>query len=127
MRRSRVSCCGWPASRGACSTTGAPTGAFPMALRSRRLRTRIGAGLSHHAAGWGTNVSLGFMLGMAPQIGRFTGLPVDVRHVTLNTGIVSLAAAGGGVESGGLRWMLLAVSGIAVMFVLNLSVVAASS
>jgi len=62
------------------------------------------------------------MLGMAPQIGRFTGLPVDVRHVTLNTGIVSLAAAGGGVESGGLKWMVLAVSGIAVMFVLNLSV-----
>ncbi len=89
---------------------------------ARRLRTRIGAALAHHAAGWGTNVSLGFMLGMAPQIGRFTGLPVDVRHVTLNTGIVSLAAAGGGVESGGLKWMVLAVSGIAVMFVLNLSV-----
>jgi len=86
------------------------------------VRQKIGAALSHHAAGWGTNVSLGFMLGMAPQIGRFTGLPVDVRHVTLNTGIVSLAASGGGVESGGLRWTLLAASGIAVMFVLNLSV-----
>jgi site-specific recombinase len=82
----------------------------------------MGAALSHHAAGWGTNVSLGFMLGMAPEVGRFTGLPVDVRHVTLNTGIVSLAAAGGGVESGGLTWLLFAASGIAVMFVLNLSV-----
>ena len=35
---------------------------------------------------------------MMPEFGRFTGLPVDVRHVTLNTGILSLAAAG--VETG---------------------------
>jgi site-specific recombinase len=63
------------------------------------------------------------MLGMMPEIGRFTGLPVDVRHVTLNTGILSLAAAGVDVWGGqGLRWLLLALAGIAVMFVLNLSV-----
>jgi site-specific recombinase len=61
------------------------------------------------------------MLGMTPEFGRFTGLPLDVRHVTLNTGIVSLAAAGVSIEPG-LRWMLLAVAGITVMFVLNLSV-----
>jgi site-specific recombinase len=87
----------------------------------RRLHQRIADGLSRHASGWGTNVSLGFMLGMAPELGRFTGLPLDVRHVTLNTGILSLAASGVAMDSE-LRWLLLAISGIAVMFVLNLSV-----
>jgi site-specific recombinase len=86
------------------------------------LRT-AGEALARHASGWGTNVSLGFMLGMMPEIGRFTGLPADVRHVTLNTGIVSLAAASG-AETGAnnLTWLIRAVAGIGVMFVLNLSV-----
>ncbi len=87
------------------------------------LRTRCASGLARHASGWGTNVSLGFMLGMMPELGRFSGLPADVRHVTLNTGIVSLAAAGVDVWGGqGLPWLLLALAGIAVMFVLNLSI-----
>ena len=91
--------------------------------RGRRMRQRAGHALSRHASAWGTNVSLGFMLGMVPEIGRFTGLPADVRHVTLNTGIVSLAASAG-VETGAnqLAWLIRAVAGIGVMFVLNLSV-----
>jgi site-specific recombinase len=88
----------------------------------RDLLRRLGRALSRHASGWGTNVSLGFMLGMTPEIGRFTGLPADVRHVTLNTGIVSLAAAGVDTGAGGLGWLIRAVAGIGVMFVLNLSV-----
>jgi site-specific recombinase len=39
------------------------------------------------------SISLGFMLGMTPELGRILGLPLDVRHVTLNTGIMSLGAA----------------------------------
>jgi site-specific recombinase len=91
--------------------------------RGRAMLGRLGEALSRHASGWGTNISLGFMLGMMPEIGRFTGLPADVRHVTLNTGIVSLAAASG-AETGGhnLTWLIRAVAGIGVMFVLNLSV-----
>jgi site-specific recombinase len=91
--------------------------------RGRRLLAKAGHALSRHASGWGTNVSLGLMLGMVPEIGRFTGLPADVRHVTLNTGIVSLAASAG-VETGAdqLAWLIRAMAGIGVMFVLNLSV-----
>ena len=91
--------------------------------RGRALLGRLGAGLSRHASGWGTNVALGFMLGMMPELGRFTGLPADVRHVTLNTGIVSLAASAD-IETGArnLAWLVRAVAGIGVMFVLNLSV-----
>jgi len=90
--------------------------------RGRSVLRRLGEALSRHASGWGTNISLGFMLGMMPEIGRFTGLPLDVRHVTLNTGIVSLAAAGVDAPASGQAWLIRAIAGIGVMFVLNLSV-----
>jgi len=90
--------------------------------RGRSVIRRLGEALSRHASGWGTNISLGFMLGMMPEIGRFTGLPLDVRHVTLNTGIVSLAAAGVDAPASGQAWLIRAIAGIGVMFVLNLSV-----
>jgi site-specific recombinase len=90
-------------------------------LTKERLQ-RIGDGLSRNAAGWGTNVALGFLLGFAPAVGRFFGIPFDVRHVTLSTGTLALAAAGLGERwfLGG--WFLRALGGIAVMFVLNLTV-----
>ena len=55
-------------------------------------------------------------------MGRFFGIPFDVRHVTLSTGTLALSAAGLGQRwyLGG--WFLWAVAGIAVMFVLNLTV-----
>ena len=43
-----------------------------------------------NGSGWGTNVSLGFMLGMTPALGHFLGPPLDVRHVTLNTALLAL-------------------------------------
>jgi site-specific recombinase len=78
--------------------------------------------LSQNASGWATNVSLGFMLGMTPALGHFLGLPLDVRHVTLNSGVLSLASASLGQRWFGGGMFLLGVAGVAVMFVLNLSV-----
>ncbi len=82
---------------------------------------RWGATFSRNASGWGTNISLGFMLGYVHGAGRFLGIPMDVRHVTLNTGTFALAVAGGGQELplGAFLW---ALTGIAVMFVCNLGV-----
>ena len=103
---------------------------LPEALAGRKPRgtltkerlQRIGASLSRNASGWGTNVSLGFLLGFAPAVGRFFGIPFDVRHVTLSTGTLALSAAGLGERwlLGG--WFYRALGGIAVMFVLNLTV-----
>jgi site-specific recombinase len=103
---------------------------LPLALAQhpagRRLgRERLerwGDALSKNAAGWATNVSLGFMLGMTPAIGHFLGLPLDVRHVTLNSGVLSLAGASLGEGWFGEGMFLRGVVGVAVMFVLNLSV-----
>jgi site-specific recombinase len=60
-------------------------------------------------------------------VGRFFGIPFDVRHVTLSTGQLALAAS-----SLGERWFddgafLRGLAGIGVMFVLNLSVAFALS
>jgi site-specific recombinase len=99
----------------------------PGGFFTRERLGRIGHGLSRNAAGWGTNVALGFLLGFAPAVGRFFGIPFDVRHVTLSTGTLALAAAGLGQRwfLGG--WFLRALGGIAVMFVLNLTVAFALS
>ncbi len=88
----------------------------------RARMKRWAQAVTRHASGWGTNISLGLMLGMMPAVGRFTGLPFDVRHVTLNSGILALAASGLEGADRGLGLVLWALAGIATMFVLNLSV-----
>lgn len=103
---------------------------LPQGIADHALGTRLGRermlrwseSWRRNVAGWATNISLGFMLGFTPALGEALGVPLDVRHVTLNTGILSLACAGLGESwwSGG--FFLLALSGIAVMFVLNLGV-----
>ena len=84
--------------------------------------SRWGDTLTANASSWGTSVSLGFMLGMTPAIGHFLGLPLDVRHVTLNSGILSVASTSLGQRWFGEGAFLMSVAGVAVMFVLNLSV-----
>jgi len=102
---------------------------LPQAIADHRLGDRFGrrrmvraAGIvSRNMSGWATNISLGFLLGLAPVMGLFLGLPIDVRHVTLSSGM--LAFAGAGLNDWfTTRWFLWALAGVATMFVLNLSV-----
>jgi site-specific recombinase len=103
---------------------------LPKAISEHRLGAalkpetlmRLSESFSRNIAGWGGSVVLGFMLGMTPSIGHFFGLPLDVRHVTLSTGTLALGATSRALEvlgSGALIWAGL---GIAVTFVLNLTV-----
>ncbi|MCC7547615.1 MAG: hypothetical protein IT532_07605 [Burkholderiales bacterium] len=102
---------------------------LPQAISEHRLgrrfgrqrMVRLGGIVSRNIAGWGTNISLGLMLGLTPVMGTFLGLPLDVRHVTLNTGTLSLATAAMGEHWYG-GFFLWAVVGIGTMFVLNLGV-----
>ena len=73
-------------------------------------------------AGWSTSIALGYLLGFVPVIARFFGIPFDVRHVTLSTGTLALAAARFGTSSFGHDWFYYAMAGIGVTFVLNLGV-----
>jgi site-specific recombinase len=65
----------------------------------RRTTAFLGRAFSRNIAGIGGNVSLGFLLGMTPVLGKFFGLPLDVRHVTLSTGALVFAGGALGTES----------------------------
>jgi len=78
--------------------------------------------LPHNVAAWGGSIALGFMLGMTPVLGKFLGVPLDVRHVTLTTGTVAFAAESLGRDYFYRGWVLESLAGIAVIFVLNLTV-----
>lgn len=104
---------------------------LPDALGQHRGLRRIigarGAGwlgrkLGHAASGFAGCVALGVLLGMVPALASAFGLPLDVRHVTLSTGALTLAVQAVGfdgfVQGGGL-W---AVGGIAIIGLLNFTV-----
>jgi len=78
--------------------------------------------VNRNLGGWSTSIVLGYLLGFTPVIGRFFGLPLDVRHVTLSTGTLALAVAHFGTQSVGRTWFYQAVAGIGVIFILNLFV-----
>lgn len=102
---------------------------LPLAIREHPLGRHVGqerlarlAGIwERNVAGIGTSVSLGLMLGLTPALGRFFGLPLDVRHVTLSAGQLALATAALWPQGLGL-WLVYAVAGIACTFALNLGV-----
>jgi len=81
---------------------------------------RAASWFARNVSAYAGSIVLGFFLGLAPAIGRFTGLPIDVRHVTLSTGQVAFAAAALGTFLD--RRVAFALGGVAVMFVLNLGV-----
>lgn len=103
---------------------------LPQAIRDHPFGEIIGTArldrlagvVERNMSGWGTNVSLGMMLGFAPVLGLFLGIPLDVRHVTLSTGQLALACASLQHQWFFEGWFVRAVSGIAIVFVLNLSV-----
>lgn len=40
------------------------------------------------------NISFGFMLGFATFLGKITGLPIDIRHITFSTGNIAMGLMG---------------------------------
>ena len=75
-----------------------------------------------HVSGLAGNVSLGFLLGLAPAVLSFLGLPLEARHITLASGqlAAALGALGAGVLAEPAFWWC--VAGIAATGVLNLGV-----
>ncbi|HEU4734294.1 MAG TPA: hypothetical protein VFT22_40660 [Kofleriaceae bacterium] len=103
---------------------------LPEAIEHHRLGKRVGRArmarlarfLEREAAGFGGSVSLGFLLGMIPAFAKFFGLPIDVRHITLSTGSLTLAMSSIGVQGVGWGAFLSAVVGIAIIGLLNFGV-----
>lgn len=68
------------------------------------------------------NISLGFMLGMVPQLFTFLGVPLDVRHITLSTGAFASAVPHLWNEALGIGIFLRAGFGILLVGLLNVGV-----
>src|SRR5262249_4277803 len=88
----------------------------------RERMKRIARSVENNLSGWTTSIVLGYLFGFVPSIGWFIGIPLDIRHVTLSTGTLALAAASfgrGWLQRG---WFAFTLVGIAVTFVLNLGV-----
>jgi site-specific recombinase len=71
-----------------------------------------------HISGFASNISLGFMLGLAPAFLAFFGIGLDVRHVTLSAGQIAAAAASIGLpalQQPALWWAVAAIPVIGAM------------
>jgi site-specific recombinase len=103
---------------------------IPAAIAQHPLGRRIGHDrmmklaefVDTNISGWITCIVLGCLLGFTPAVGGFFGIPLDVRHVTLSTGTLALAAASFGRDWLHSGWFVRTLYGIAVTFVLNLGV-----
>jgi site-specific recombinase len=95
----------------------------PLGLRFGfdRMR-RIADIFEKNISGWSASIVLGYSLGFIPTLGHFFGVPLEVRHVTLSTGTLALAATGLGKDWLYKNWFFHTLLGIAIIFVLNLGV-----
>jgi site-specific recombinase len=76
---------------------------IPNAIaKNRRLReafgdqkaTDLGDWFARNIAGIASNVAIGFLLAFVPVFGKFFGLSLEVRHITLSAGTWAFAVAG---------------------------------
>jgi site-specific recombinase len=103
---------------------------IPLAIAQHPLGNAIGQNrmkkladfVDANISGWGTCIVLGYLLGFVPAFGEVLGVPLDVRHVTLSTGTLALAAASFGKDWLYRGWFIYTVYGIAVTFIFNLGV-----
>ncbi|HSK03860.1 MAG TPA: hypothetical protein VK932_21550 [Kofleriaceae bacterium] len=103
---------------------------LPEAIEHHRLGKRFGRArmaklarfLERQASGFGGSIALGTLLGMVPVFAKFVGLPLDVRHVTLSAGSLTLSMSSLGVEGAGTGPFVMAALGIAIIGLLNFGV-----
>lgn len=88
----------------------------------KQRMARLARWLEREAAGFGGSVSLGVLLGMTPVFAKFFGLPLDVRHITLSTGSLTLAMSSSGLDAVGWGPFISAAVGIAIIGLLNFGV-----
>jgi site-specific recombinase len=95
----------------------------PSGLRIGFARMRCVADIfEKNISGWSASIVLGYSLGFIPALGHFTGVPLEVRHVTLSTGTLAVAATSLGRDWLYKNWFFHTLFGIAIIFVLNLGV-----
>jgi site-specific recombinase len=88
----------------------------------RRTMGFLSRFFTRNISGFGGNAALGFFLGMTPIMGKFFGLPLDVRHVTLSTGALTLSICSLGSAAFSNPDLFPAMLGIAIIGSLNFGV-----
>jgi site-specific recombinase len=88
----------------------------------RRVTGWAGRAFLRNIAGFGGNTAIGVLLGMTPVMGKFFGLPLDVRHVTLSAGALTLSVCSLGPQILTTRAFLGAAAGMVVIGILNFGV-----
>jgi site-specific recombinase len=83
---------------------------------------KVSAWFSRNISGISGNVALGFFLSFTPVFGRFFGLPLDVRHVTLSTGALTFAVCSLGFSQENSHPIIYACVGIFLIGILNFGV-----
>lgn len=84
----------------------------------RALR-RLAQFMDEHAGALAGSVALGFMLGMAGMLGRFFGIPFDIRHITISAGNLSIGLYGLGWEAVPRSYLLTVLLGVLGIGFLN--------
>ncbi len=85
------------------------------AARFARFWTRNIGGLAG-------NISFGFMLGIIPEVAKFAGIPLDIRHVTLSSAFLAASVATLGVNVLMTKAFVLGILGVAGIGLMNLAV-----
>lgn len=83
---------------------------------------RLIGGISGNISGWSSSISLGFMLAFIPVFGKFFGLPIDVRHVTLSTGSAAFAFGSIGHDIITSQMVWITAAGIICIAIMNFGV-----
>ncbi len=83
---------------------------------------RIAQIFQSNISGVGSAVTLGVLLGMLPIMGKFFGIPLDVRHITLTAGSLALAASSIGLTHLLESQFLWAYAGLIIIGLLNFGV-----
>lgn len=78
--------------------------------------------LMKNISGYAGNISLGFLLAFTPIWGKFSGLPLDVRHITLSTGALTFAVCSLGINAVEPYSLAKAIVGIVIIGMLNFGV-----
>lgn len=83
---------------------------------------KIGDWLLKNATLLGGNISLGFLMGFASTFGKFVGLPLDVRHVTLSAAALTFSACA--LAGKGFPWtsLILPFVGVILIGLINFTV-----
>ncbi|MBZ4188014.1 site-specific recombinase [Niabella beijingensis] len=79
---------------------------------SAAKRSRWAGFIEKNAGAYAGNISLGFFLGMAANVGKIFGVPFDIRHITISSGNMAIGVYGLGIANIPTRYLVTVFLGV---------------